>query len=185
MQAHDTNTLERLREVASWNGFASSLVRQYDSKGDLSVPQWQAAEKMFAKMDANKARKDALTTKVDVSKVETLFATAKANGLKRPQFRADGITMSLAGPRSRNAGAIYVKQSGAYMGKIMGGVFSPSRDADQTVADTIAKVAADPLGSAVQYGRDTGICACCGRTLTDPQSIAAGIGPICQTKWGL
>lgn len=185
MEAFDINTMDRLRSITSWNGFAASLVRQYDAKGDLSVPQWQAAERMLAKMDANKAKKDALTTKVDVSKVENLFGVAKANGLKRPQFRADGIVMSLAGPNSRNAGAIYVKQSGTYMGKIMGGVFSPSRDADQSVADTIAKVAADPLGSAVQYGRDTGVCACCGRMLTDPASVKLGIGPVCKEKWGL
>lgn len=32
---------------------------------------------------------------------------------------------------------------------------------------------------AAAYGRKTGICMICNRTLTDPKSIAAGIGPIC------
>lgn len=32
---------------------------------------------------------------------------------------------------------------------------------------------------AAAYGRRTGRCMCCGRTLTNPESIAAGIGPIC------
>lgn len=32
---------------------------------------------------------------------------------------------------------------------------------------------------AAAHGRKTGICMICSRTLTDPKSIAAGIGPIC------
>jgi hypothetical protein len=32
---------------------------------------------------------------------------------------------------------------------------------------------------AAAYGRKTGICMICSRTLTDPKSIALGIGPIC------
>jgi hypothetical protein len=36
----------------------------------------------------------------------------------------------------------------------------------------------------VRYGRATGNCSCCGRELTDPASIAAGIGPVCAEKYG-
>lgn len=46
---------------------------------------------------------------------------------------------------------------------------------------------ADPLAAAVEYGHHTGSCCVCGRTLTDPKSIEAGIGPICGAKfrgWG-
>lgn len=32
---------------------------------------------------------------------------------------------------------------------------------------------------AAEYGRRTGVCMICNRTLTDPNSIAQGIGPIC------
>jgi hypothetical protein len=32
---------------------------------------------------------------------------------------------------------------------------------------------------AAAYGRRTGVCMICSRTLTDPKSIAQGIGPIC------
>jgi len=35
------------------------------------------------------------------------------------------------------------------------------------------------LEAAQAFGRRFGICAYCGRTLTDPASIAAGIGPVC------
>lgn len=35
---------------------------------------------------------------------------------------------------------------------------------------------------AAAFGRMTGVCAMCGRRLTDPESVAAGIGPVCLSK---
>lgn len=43
-------------------------------------------------------------------------------------------------------------------------------------ANTWAKMT---LEQAAQYGKQTGVCCQCGRTLTNPDSIEAGIGPIC------
>lgn len=45
-------------------------------------------------------------------------------------------------------------------------------------------IAADPQKAAVEYGKQLGECSMCGRTLTDADSIAAGIGPICAAKAG-
>lgn len=39
------------------------------------------------------------------------------------------------------------------------------------------------LEVAKKYGKLYGMCVVCGRTLTDEQSIAAGIGPICAAKF--
>lgn len=38
------------------------------------------------------------------------------------------------------------------------------------------------LDEAKAYGRETGVCCVCGATLTNPESIAAGIGPWCAGK---
>ena len=38
------------------------------------------------------------------------------------------------------------------------------------------------LAQAAEYGKLTGSCVCCGRLLTDPASIADGIGPVCKAK---
>lgn len=35
-----------------------------------------------------------------------------------------------------------------------------------------------------RYGREMGMCGCCGRSLTDPDSIAFGIGPDCRAQRG-
>lgn len=50
---------------------------------------------------------------------------------------------------------------------------------DPTLHDTLRAFEHDPILLASTFGRATGRCSCCGRTLTDPNSISAGIGPIC------
>lgn len=39
------------------------------------------------------------------------------------------------------------------------------------------------LDEAKEYGKMTGNCMCCGRILTNENSIAEGIGPICASKF--
>ena len=39
------------------------------------------------------------------------------------------------------------------------------------------------LDQAKAYGRATGVCVCCGRDLSDPVSVEAGIGPVCEARW--
>jgi hypothetical protein len=48
---------------------------------------------------------------------------------------------------------------------------------------TLDRIEADPQGAAAEDGLRTGRCSCCGRELTDPVSIAMGIGPICANKF--
>ena len=174
-----------LRRIADWNGFAASLLDQHTRKGGLSERQYDAAEAMLLKVRATQEHKRAESRAVDASRIETLLQTAVMAGLKRPAFRAEGLTFTLAKATSANAGAVYAKQGDLYVGKIMGGKFHPVKDTPSGTGDAIARIAADPRGAAIEHGRTTGQCACCGRTLTDPASIALGIGPICAENWGL
>lgn len=48
---------------------------------------------------------------------------------------------------------------------------------------SMAKIEADPMAAAAEYGILTGRCGCCSRELTDPVSIERGIGPICAEKF--
>lgn len=45
-------------------------------------------------------------------------------------------------------------------------------------------IAKDVKASAIRYGRELGVCSQCGRTLTNPDSIEAGIGPVCLSRLG-
>jgi hypothetical protein len=99
----------------------------------------------------------------------------------RVQFRLPEVTVK-AVTRGVNAGACYLySPGGEYWGKI-----SPAGELHSSLAPELRphldEAAADPVAAAVRYGRLTGNCACCGRTLTDPKSIELGIGPICLTR---
>lgn len=41
----------------------------------------------------------------------------------------------------------------------------------------------DPRAASEAYGRALGMCGVCGRTLTDAESIARGIGPVCANRF--
>jgi hypothetical protein len=53
-----------------------------------------------------------------------------------------------------------------------------------TALAVLRKIAVDPYEALTRYGREIGKCGACGRRLTDEQSRAAGIGPICAEKRG-
>jgi len=72
----------------------------------------------------------------------------------------------------RESGKLYAK-------RLVGETFeyAPGVIRDLTEAHRVT------LEQAKALGRETGICAMCGRTLVDPVSIAGGIGPICEGRW--
>jgi hypothetical protein len=47
---------------------------------------------------------------------------------------------------------------------------------------TLARIASDTEGAAALFGRAHGVCGLCSSPLTDPESIARGIGPVCAAK---
>lgn len=186
--------IEALAEVMGWNTFAADLARKYAQYGSLTDGQVAAAKRMLAKIqarneqrEAEKAQREASAAVVDLSAIRAMFETAQGNGLRKPVYRAEGLAISLANPSSRNAGCLYVKTaSGDYQGKItQNHRFLPVRDALETTEAALLTIAQDPRAAAVKYGRDLGNCSCCGRLLTNKDSIEAGIGPVCASKWGL
>lgn len=52
----------------------------------------------------------------------------------------------------------------------------------QTILNKIEKDG--PKEAMLRYGKELGHCGHCGRTLTNPESIEAGIGPVCRGKMG-
>ena len=185
--------LAKWLETASLRGFnfAISLSQALLTYGHLTENQIAAARKCIAK-DAEFAAKRQAEQEaravnapaVSVESIETALNTAKGNGLKSPKLRLADFTFSLAKATSKNAGAIYVKDGGEYLGKIAGGKFFAVRECGAEREAKVAEVASKPADAAVAYGRMTGSCACCGRELTDPESVARGIGPVCATHFG-
>ncbi len=184
---------EWLREAAGRGfEFAASLWEALRKYGRLTEKQEAAVRNATAKSAARKAQwaaekaaREANAAPVQIDRIATALATAKASGLKWPKLRLAYFIFSPAGESSRNAGAIYVKtHDDVYLGKIVDGRFTRSRDCDAATEEAILTAAADPLAAAVAYGLQTGVCACCGRELTNAESVALGIGPVCRSNWG-
>lgn len=168
------------------NGFAESLLTQYNRFGRLSDRQIAAARKAFMTPAPSGIPAKAI--------VDTLHAARQH--LKFPKVRArtdDGtqkVVFSVAGDRAKMPGSINVTDGGPYgenqwFGRIdpATGTFTPSRSATDAVIAVVRAFAADPENFASVQGLKFGTCACCGRELTNPESVARGIGPICAERF--
>lgn len=195
--AENPGFVEILLELSGWNSFAADLKAQYDAKGALSAGQVSAALRLHAKALATRAAKAAekaledakraeVGGTVDLSPIHAMFDKARETGLQKMIYRAEGFKLTPAKADGKNPGAIYVKRNnGEYLGKVVGNTFTASRDATAEDKEILLKIAENPSKVAKEYGMKTGKCCLCGRTLTDKVSIANGIGPICESGWGL
>lgn len=166
--------------------FAHSMHLAILKYGHLTENQMAACERSIAKRD--EARQEAKARVENAPAIETdklmaAFDKASASGLKNPRLRFELFTATPAKATSKNPGAVYLKAGETYLGKITGGRYVASREATPEQRQAIVDTMADPVAASVAYGRRTGNCACCGRELTDPESVERGIGPICFNKY--
>lgn len=192
---------EAHQDVLTWitarverSNFAASLFRGLTHYGSLTERQVAAVRKIIAD-DAAKAAPAAAAAPSAANVAGPGFVSlgaallkAKASGLKHPAIIMGGVCFKLAKADGVNAGSIYVTAGkaygSAYFGKISeAGAFQASRECDAETRATIAQICADPLAQVVAHGRKTGNCACCNRELTDAESVARGIGPICFERY--
>lgn len=117
----------------------------------------------------------------------SVLRTAKLKGAK-PSIRLDGFKFTLADKDSTGS-TIYVRsEDNEYLGKWVGGRFTSYSQMTLEELNHLEKVMGQDeeglLDATIRYARQTGICGCCGRTLTNKDSIKLGIGPICADKFG-
>ncbi len=91
--------------------------------------------------------------------------------------------------RNDPADLVWVKDGQDLVGVIdrTEGVFRTVKSGSLRRDDLFTAVAAievDPARALEDHGQRTGRCGCCGRLLTDPVSVARGIGPECALKGG-
>lgn len=187
--AANADLIAGLAKEAHWSDFARSLIDSFNERGTLSEKQIEAGKHHLARIAENRAKKakeaDAKSGDVEMSAIQALFATAQASGLKRPKFYVGSLKISLAPASGKNAGALYVTDGDDYQGKIFGNAYTAVRSAKPETLEVLREIAKNPGEAARMYGQTTGICCCCGAELTNAQSKAAGIGPICAGNWGL
>jgi hypothetical protein len=170
----------------------------------LLHPRWTSSARATAAVVARAATtttaaaRPATTGSLDYAPLERLMRSAAASGLKYPKitmgFPMGPVTLSMAGPSASFPGSINVTDgkpygSSTWYGRITSGVFVQSTRVGQhvyeAVAEAMSHLAHDPASAIRAYGRQSGQCACCGRPLTDPASMAIGVGPVCAKHFGL
>lgn len=98
----------------------------------------------------------------------------------------DGFNLS--SPPGRDV--ILVRQRRETIARIYPDHFEPFAKFKTALAENtdllgkILLVVLNPGEEIKQTGRRTGTCSCCGRLLTNPESVELGIGPICREQWG-
>lgn len=191
IEAKYPGMIAHMRDISGWNDFARDILGNIERGLYVSDKALAAVASMIVKIEATRAAKAAAaaanTKEVNLNRIREMFDVAVSNGAKKPVYRAEGLKISLAPATGRNAGALYVVviEDDAYQGKIEGTAYKAVREAAAGTYDALLRIAADPMKAAVDFGRATGNCSCCGKELTNALSIELGIGPICRTKWGL
>lgn len=184
-QNQSTTVYASVFAMAGWNALAASLADQHNAGRAWSEKQVAAIEAMLVRMEERRAQREAEAREVNLQPIIDMFAYARDKGYKRPVYRAEGLKISLAPTTGANAGALYVKtENDEYIGKVADGRFFGTREATDEHKTALSVIAESPRDAAIRYGRRTGSCACCGRVLSNHQSIELGIGPVCAEKWG-
>lgn len=173
--------------------FAASLLDHLGRKGELTESQLAAAERCMlrdrertAEKSVEQAKRVQTAPEVSALAIEQCFALAASKGTKNPVLRLGEFRVKPAKATSANPGAIYVmtRDGETYLGKVLGGKFLRSRDCSPVAEAKVIEVCKDPKTVAVAYGKQFGICAVCGRDLSDEESVQRGIGPVCAEKYG-
>lgn len=154
--------------------FAEAMWQRIRSHGFLSPGMMAAIHRCMA-------RTPQASAPVNTGELEAVFKRVNPT-LRKPALNVGEFRFSPAPDTGKNPGAIYVKQDGQYLGKMLGGKFL-ARCTEEAMQRVLA-IAADPLGEAIKHGRITGRCAICNRNLKDEDSTNRGIGQVCAAKFG-
>ena len=146
-----------LRDNANGNAFFASVLKQYDRFGRLSDKQLEAVERNIGKV------RPARVENTDPITQNGVYRDADGNIYRVKTSRQSGrLYASLFVPTAQTKSERFVYAKGA--------IYSLKASNRLTVEQ------AGELG--VQFG----ICIVCGAELTDAQSVARGIGPVCVQR---
>lgn len=138
-----------------------------DSRRSLEIAREQWREGMFTSVKASKLILD-------------LMETATLSRLDTPEGMHKRGEKIFKVQRSPRTGRLYAKRLDG-----VGDVDGPSKWTFNYAPGAIRDLSPETLmtlDEAKRFGALYGTCCACGRTLTDEESIAAGVGPVCARK---
>lgn len=173
--------------------FPRSILEVLETYGKVSDAQMATIQKLLARdgertkeRAVQQAERVAAAPPVATSKIEEAFDAARDNDIKWPalHLHSGGYTFTFK-PARKHPGTLYVTVNGdEYLGKVTEGKLLCIRECTPDQREQIIAAMNDPEQAATAYGKRTGTCGCCGRPLTNGESIDRGIGPICAEKYG-
>ena len=184
-------------------GFAASLIVQYDAKGELTEKQWYWIERLAADVGAGDVPDFTQPAKEIVHVGEfggviALFEKAKEY-LKYPKITLalpDGspLQLNLAGKGRKFPGTVGLTDGGSFRRQQMVRQGDEGRrvGARQALRPAEDRPFVDPRparhparAAGGKHGKLTGHCCFCNSELSDEKSTAVGYGPVCAKRWGL
>lgn len=165
--------------------FAGSLHGALNRYGRLSPAQIDAARRCIvrdAQYEQARRERDVNAPEASITAIETAFARALAAGVTNPKLSFAEFRFGLG--RDRTTIWVNDRETRACLGRVVGGKFLRAFRCDEEMQERILAVCADPHNAALAYGAQFGVCSACNRTLTDPKSVAANIGPVCAEMYG-
>lgn len=166
------------------------------AQDELDAQNTQSAESTSGAGAGDTSGAEGARTKCEATSVLSSLIEANFRGLKRPALRfslsdiENGVVNVVIKymTMGRNAGGAWVTVGGELAGKIdRSGEFVAYDNllGKDTLVTFIDSLQHNLVEMVAEYGKKTGQCSCCGRTLTNQASIDLGIGPICMEKYGL
>jgi hypothetical protein len=184
-------TAQRQEARATPWAFPGELLQKLEQYGTLTEGQLGAVHKCMLRDAERQQARDQARPEMDCSKITASFAKARAAAAADGE-NIWGLRLRLGefvfSPDRADPDAVWIKGGGAgdaWRGKIVAGRFHRFKACTDEHEEKIATVCADPSSAARAFGQRWKSCSCCGRTLTNEDSRAAGIGPICAERWGL
>jgi hypothetical protein len=174
--------LDGLEQFGTWTDGMLSKVRELMARD---------ADRARMRRDQEMVR----SSSIDATKIDAAFMHAREKAARpgmqgiwtRPlklRARDQDLTFQPGSVGSQWEGMVFVKAGDKKLGAIAGGQFKPRYECSDAEKAAVIEACSDPAQAAVAFGKAWGICTVCGRTLTDDDSIARGIGPICADKYG-
>ena len=170
-----------LKENLSENSFAMDLV----SKKKLSDKQiawihYLATDHLNKELQEENINDEEV--KIYRNIIEKMYSKVKENSRKFVLNLPGDYSLKTVN-RGPNVGSVYIFENEEYLGKITKEGYLYLQQDNEDVKAFLEDAEDNLLQLAMIYGHETGKCAVCRRTLSDPLSVQMGIGPICAKRF--